>query len=235
MRKLFTLTGLLFSLFAGSVFADGFGINVTRVIFKGNSENTTVVLRNSSSKDTYIVQARMSKTVDGFEPTPFTITPPIFRLEPESTNNLRIRLSSHDSLAQDRESVFYLNTRAIPASIQKDEKNGINSITGTAQFGVGTIIKLFYRPKNISGSSDEAQKNLSFSFVNGGVKVINNSAFYVSFSKLMISGESLLKKNDKTMIAPYSEFIYKTDKKNGRINWSTINDYGGINAYAADL
>ncbi|HBU8526149.1 fimbrial biogenesis chaperone [Klebsiella aerogenes] len=235
MRKLFTSTGFLLALFTSTVFADGFGINVTRVIFKGNSNNTTVVLRNTSPKDTYIVQSRISKTVDGYEQTPFTITPPIFRLEPASTNNLRIRLNSSNLLSQDRETIFYLNTRAIPASIQKDKTDGVNRISGTAQFGVGTIIKLFYRPKNTPGTSDDAQKNVSFSTTPKGIKVKNNSAYYINFSSLTINGIPLIKNNAPSMIAPYDEFIYVSSIKKGKVSWSTINDYGGINAYTTDM
>ncbi|HCC5867069.1 TPA: molecular chaperone [Klebsiella aerogenes] len=237
MKKIITATAtaLVFILFSCTALADGFGLNVTRVIFKGNNDSTTVVLRNSSSKDTYIVQARMSKTVDGFEETPFTITPPIFRLETESTNNLRIKLNHINDLPQKHESVFYLNTRAIPASIKKDEKDGTNRISGTAQFGVGTIIKLFYRPKNLPGSSEEAQKNVSFKRVPNGINVKNNSAFYVSFSKLSVEGESLLKKNLPAMISPYSDVTYVTKINSGKVTWNTINDFGGVNVYETDL
>ncbi|HCD5426579.1 TPA: molecular chaperone [Klebsiella aerogenes] len=235
MRNILTTTTLMLFLVSYSVLADGFGLSVTRVIFKGNSSSTTVVLRNSSAKDTYIVQARMSRTLDGFEQTPFTITPPIFRLEPDSTNNLRIKLNGSIELSQEHESVFYLNTRAIPATMKKDVKDGSNSISGTAQFGVGTIIKLFYRPKNLPGSSEEAQKNISFQIASNGLKVKNNSAFYVSFSKLSLAGESLLKKNSPAMIAPYSDITYITNKKSGKVNWNTINDFGGVNVYTTDL
>ncbi|MDU2098541.1 MAG: hypothetical protein E7E86_09650, partial [Staphylococcus sp.] len=68
MIKFLTITGLMLVLSAGSALANGFGINVTRVIFKGNSDSSTVVLRNASPKDTYIVQPRVRKTVDGFDP-----------------------------------------------------------------------------------------------------------------------------------------------------------------------
>lgn len=235
MRKLFATPALILILVSYSALADGFGLNVTRVIFKGNNDSTTVVLRNSSAKDTYIVQSRISKTVDGFEKTPFIITPPIFRLDPESKNNLRIKLNESSKLPQDRESVFYLNTRAIPASMRKDLNDGSNHISGTAQFGVGTIIKLFYRPKKVQGSSEDAQKNISFEIVSDGLKIKNNSAFYVSFSNLSIAEESLLKKNAPAMIAPYTDIIYMTRKKSGNVTWSTINDFGGINTYATVL
>ncbi|HHI3898482.1 TPA: molecular chaperone [Klebsiella aerogenes] len=235
MRKLFATPALILILVSCSALADGFGLNVTRVIFKGNSDSTTVVLRNSSAKDTYIVQARVSKTVDGFEETPFNITPPIFRLEPESTNNLRIKLNGNNKLSKEHETVFYLNTRAIPASVKKDLIDGVNRVTGTAQFGVGTIIKLFYRPKSLPGSSEEAQKNISFQTVPSGLKIKNNSAFYVSFSKLSLAGESLLRKDAPTMIAPYSDIIYVTNKKSGKVIWNTINDFGGVDIYETAL
>ena len=235
MKKFFATAGLIYFITTGSVLADGFGINVTRVIFKGNSTNSTVTVRNTSSNEIYIVQARMSKTVDGFESTPFAITPPIFRLDPESTNSLRIQIGSRDTLPQDRESVFYLNARAIPASVQKGLGNDADRISGTAQFGIGSIIKLFYRPMGLPGSADSAQRSLTFRVGADGIRVKNNSAFHVSFASLTLGGESLLKRNTPAMLAPYSEYVYAAGNRHGKVVWSTINDFGGINEYTANL
>ncbi|BDH47359.1 fimbrial chaperone BcfG [Salmonella enterica subsp. enterica serovar Choleraesuis] len=235
MNKRLAAFGLMLMLTANISLADGFGINATRVILKQGNDSTTVTLRNTSAQQSYIVQSRMSQTVDGFEQTPFIITPPIFRLDPESTNNLRIRLNGSSSLAQDRESVFYLNTRAIPASTQQGPTGNDKSISGTAQFGVGTIIKLFYRPKGLTGSAEDAQEKLSFMASPRGIRVINNAPYYVSFANLTVDGESLLQRNAPAMLAPFSEYVYPTSHKRGKVAWSTINDFGGINAHTTTL
>ncbi len=235
MKKLFATTGLIFLLTTGLARGDGFGINVTRVIFKGSNDSAMVTLRNTSSHETFIVQTRISKTVDGFESTPFTITPPIFRLDSNSTNNLRIQLGNRNSLQKDRESVFYLNSRAIPASMQKEPDSDARHISGTAAFGVGTIIKLFFRPEGLPGSAESAQQDLVFTAAENGIKVRNNSAYHVSFASLSIAGEPLLINHAPTMLAPYSEYVYASGKKHGRIAWATINDFGGKNAHTTDL
>lgn len=235
MNRVLATMSLVFSLITGSALADGFGINVTRIIFNGNRNNATVTVRNTSAQDIYIVQARISKTVDGYESTPFVITPPIFRLDSESTNNLRIQLSSASNLSQDRESVFYLNTRAIPSSVRKNVNNDTDHISGTAQFGVGNIIKLFYRPAGLSGSVENAQRAISFIPEGKGIRVKNNSAYYISFARMTIAGESLLKQNAPTMLAPYSDYVYSVGTKHGKVAWATINDFGGLNEHTANL
>ncbi|WP_279206111.1 fimbrial biogenesis chaperone [Obesumbacterium proteus] len=233
MKKLIAALGLILLSSLNLSYAEGFGINVTRIVFQEYFDSTTVTLRNTSTSQAYVVQARMSQTIDGFEDTPFIVTPPIFRLDPDTTNNLRIKLDKKSVLPVDRESIFYLNTRAIPSSMQNSYKGDSKRISGVAQFGVGTIIKLFYRPKGLASSPEDAQRKIKFSKTANEMHVRNNSPYFINFASLKIDGKSLIKKNTPAMLEPYSEYFYPTEIKHGKITWSTINDFGGINEYTS--
>lgn len=71
---------------------------------------------------------------------PFIITPPLYRLDKDQQNVERIVLAG--ALPQDKESLYWLNIKAIPAASRKDN---------TLQIAVKTRIKLIYRPAALKG------------------------------------------------------------------------------------
>lgn len=155
--------------------------------------------------------------------------PPLVRLEPNSTHDLRI-LFSGANLPADRESVFYFRASAIPGS-KKDESG--NSLV---RFGVGKSIKLFYRPKGLPGTALDAQKNLQFSRVGQGLKVTNTSPYHVSLAHLSVEGKNLpLDKADAKMIAPFASYTWPLPAAKGTVKWKTIDDHGGKNAFSQKL
>lgn len=217
------------------VLADGFGINATRLIYPAGAESISVSLRNTMKALPYLVQSRVSRSVDGATPAPFQVRPPLFRLDPDSTNQIRI-VALSSPFPEDRESVFYFLTTAIPASTAPQRGSQQNSVNGMAQFGIGNIIKLFYRPSNLSGTSDEAQRDVQISRVAGGVQIINSSPYFVSFASIQVGGHTLkLDSSEALMLAPFGKHIYPLSSAQGQVRWKTINDEGGVNAFTYDL
>lgn len=218
-----------------SVQAEGFGINATRLIYPQGAKSIAVTVRNTMPALPYLVQANISLTMDGNEKTPFWLTPPIFRLEPNSTNQLRIAIN-HPHLPHDRESVFYLNTRAIPASQKGPVNSPAQNVSGAIQLGVGTIIKVFYRPVDLAGSSAQAQQGLKFSVSAKGLSVNNPSPYFVSLAGLTFNGKPLsLVSAEAMMIAPFGSHTYPTTVAKGKVAWRTINDQGGIDGFEYSL
>lgn len=215
--------------------AAGFGINTTRLIFPENAANISVSVRNTQPELSYLVQTSLSKSQEGHENTPFMVTPPLFRLEPNSVNQLRIT-GSGAGLPNDRESVFYFHATAIPASKAPKATQQSSGVQGGAQFGVGNIIKLFYRPSGLPSSPTRAQKTLQFAKVNNALKVSNPSPYFVSLAGLAFAGQTIkLDTPEALMIAPFGTHIYPTPIKRGVIEWMTINDQGGVDAYKQSL
>lgn len=215
--------------------ADGFGINATRLIYPENEKSISVTLRNTMKNSPYLVQTSVSTEQSKAVAAPFIVTPPLFRLEPQSTNQVRIAFKG-SALPRDRESVFYFNATGIPASSSYGSEQQIAGVRGMVQFGVGNIIKIFFRPNGLKMTSDEAQKNLTFSIVANGLKVSNTSPYFVSFASLQVAGKRIaLDTAEQKMIAPFSSHIYPISAKAGVLSWQTINDVGGIDAHTGRI
>lgn len=233
MSRFFPLFSLMLSLVAAPLVAqaEGFGINATRLIYPQGSPSISVEVRNTLTATPYLVKTGISHLQHKYEAAPFAVTPPLFRLEPNSTNQIRIVAHSVNA-PSDRESVFYFHASAIPASAQPESDNQRAGVSGNVQFGVGNIIKLFYRPSGLPSSSAVAQRDLQFSRVKNGIQVSNHSPYFVSFANLKVGGQSLkLDSPEALMIAPFSSHTYPSSVTKGAVQWTTINDEGGTNVF----
>ena len=185
------------------VWADGFGINATRLIYPEKAASISVVVRNTQSSTPYLVQAAVSGTQDTRTPAPFTVTPPLFRLEPQSINQLRIARNPA-SLPTDRESIFYLHATAIPASTTSTASQNEGGIQGSTRFGVGNIIKLFYRPAGLKEHAEAMACHLRFTRMPEGVRVENPTPYFQTLGLLMYDGSPIGLDSQPSMLAPLS-------------------------------
>lgn len=197
--------------------ANGIRVGRTRVIFDANKKEVALALTNTDSQLPWLIQ---SWTDIGDEKTkgPFIVTPPLFRLDGQKEQSLRITWNG-TPLAEDRESLFYMNVRTIPATAKEDEgKNVLRLIYKTR-------IKLFWRPKKIDGTAMESCQKLTFSRSEGKLKVTNGHAFYTVFDSLHIGGISLKKAE---MVAPFSaaSFTLPAQANGSTVTWRCITDYG---------
>lgn len=224
---------VIFSALAGPAYSEGFGIDSTRLIYPEGAKSITTNLRNTMQNTPYLVHVTVDKTAEGHaESTPFTAVPPLFRLEPQGKNQVRI-IGKTQNLPKDRESVFYFHAKAIPSS-QAGTAGENNSVHGGVRFGVGSVIKVFYRPSGLPLSSEEAQAKLQVSKVSTGLKVTNPTPYFISFADLKLNNKSLLK-NSGLMLEPFSEHIYPTAVKTGSLKWQAITDHGGTREYTITL
>lgn len=218
--------------------AEGFGINATRLIYPEGASSISVAVRNTLPQQPYLVQVGISGKQDAQTSTPFVVTPPLFRMEPKSVSQLRIAFTGA-SLPSDRESVFYFQATAIPASTQTDPAQLRNDVQAHVRFGVGSIIKLFYRPASLTGSSAPAQKGLVFTREAGGLKVTNPSPYFVSLAELKAGGQKLaLDTPAALMLAPFGSHTWPVKTAlaaSSQVQWKAINDNGGIDAFSASL
>jgi len=212
--------GLLVFIFAIQFsYAGGILVGRTRVIYHADKKEASLPLSNKSEVNPYLIQSWIDSS-DGKTRGPFVVTPPLFRLNAQEDNSLRISYTA-GNLPKDRESVFYINIRAIP-STPKNDKNELTLV-------VKTRIKLFYRPEGMQGNASDAYKLLTFSRSNGQLRISNPSPYHVVFSFLTV-GNSALKNVE--MVAPKSQLIVELPKDNigNSVEWSAINDYGGDTA-----
>ncbi|MGO2333425.1 fimbrial biogenesis chaperone [Providencia sp.] len=199
----------------------GIIIGSTRIIYEGDKKETAISIKNLD-KTPYLIQswlddeqgATLSKKTQ-----PFIITPPLFRLNGDSANALRIVKIGH--LPDNRESVYWLNIKSIPTS----DPNAKNEL----HISVNSRIKLFYRPALLS-SQDAllAYKKMTFQRNGDALFAKNPTPFYLSLSELDVNGVAI---SNPGMVAPFSEQRWALPVKSTvgplKVKWSTINDYGG--------
>ncbi|HGN9136508.1 TPA: molecular chaperone, partial [Providencia stuartii] len=209
---------LLFSLTSISAYSasNGVGLNATRIIYNQGESSTSIGARNNTDIN-YLARFLVTKNVDGTKSdTPFMVTPPLIKVDSGKSQEVKIHIKPNN-LPTDRESVFYFSATMIPAT------NG--PINGTMlNIGYNNVIKLFYRPKNLSISQKEASEKLSIESTSTGIKVINNSPYFISFSKLSVNGVKidLSMKKRNTMIAPFDSFNYiaPSNGRSGIAKWT---------------
>lgn len=160
----------------------------TRVVYQEGKREATMTVTNADMQTPYLVQSWVDNaSAEDKRPAPFVVTPPLFRLEPEQQNVLRITFT-RGALPADRESMFWLNIKSI-APTQKEDANKL-------QINVKSRFKLFYRPQGLKGEAKDAWMHLTFS-VQGNQLVANNpTPYHISLFSLTVGGKALAEPGD---------------------------------------
>ncbi|HDG1674069.1 TPA: molecular chaperone [Kluyvera cryocrescens] len=224
--RLITLFTLALIASSTAANAEGIQLGRTRVIYDANKKEASLPLINSEKELPWLIQSWVMNA-DNKTRAPFIITPPLFRLDPKSEQTLRI-MKSENITQTNVESLYYLIVRMIPASDRQNQQSNVLNIIYRTQ------IKLFYRPKGLEGSADDACKNLHFSQSGKQLTIENTSHFYTVFSSLTLGSSKV----QADMVAPQSSVTLPLNAPiaTSSASWHCINDYGGETvAYTAAL
>ncbi|MDF3838545.1 fimbria/pilus periplasmic chaperone [Cupriavidus basilensis] len=206
----------------------------TRVIYDARESEAVMKLSNEG-KAPALVQAWIddgdAKAAPAEIAVPFTVTPPVSRIDPSKGQTLRI-LHTGEPLPPDRESVFWLNVVEIPPKPTGDEAE-VNRL----QFAFRSRIKLFYRPAGLKGSAGEAPAQIAWRLVKAGdhqaLEARNPTAYHASFSRLEVTGGGKTARfEDGGMVGPGETKVFPLSGEVGtgtpsRMRYQAINDYGG--------
>lgn len=201
-------TGLLVSTLTSAMQADrrGLSLSQTRVVFNAAAPSISVALRNHSASP-WLVRAQVLTSPDGAQAAPFMVTPPLFRLEPDSQSTVRILRQGTETLPADRESVFYLSFLAIPSSRKLDADMSA-SISAQVTVGVDTVIKLFHRPAGLALTPQAAAEKLTVRLQGDGVDVTNPTPYYQTLATFSLDGKPMPVREAGSMIAPFATRHY---------------------------
>ena len=198
--------------------AGGIALGATRVIYPAEAKQTSLAITNSHKQERYLINAWIEND-RGQKEKSFVVTPPLFVSEPDSENTLRI-IYAGPALAVDRESLFYLNVKAIP-SVDKASVEGKNVL----QLAVLSRIKVFVRPGNLAMQPEEALSHLRFERAGNQLKVSNASPYYITLVNLQLGEQKL----ENLMISPNASAQQRLPSgAGGRLSWQSVNDYGAI-------
>lgn len=213
----------------------------TRVVANSTAKETSVDIINEA-KTAYMVQSWLEDINGNDKNIPVVLTPPVMKLEAERQGKIRLVVMP-GQIAQDRESVYWLNIQEIPPKAKADGKNMLT-------VAVRSKIKVFVRPESIVKRQEETvtlAEKLSLGYEKDGRKVWllikNPTPFYASFGELTVKsgGQKASDVSERfTMSAPFSTQRYSIPAsyigKKVTVTWRTINDYGGTsNAMTKEL
>lgn len=198
--------------------AGGVALGATRVIYPVGAQQTSLAITNSDARDRYLINAWVDNQ-SGKKDKRFVITPPLFVSEPKSENTLRI-IYVGEPLPDDRETLFWLNVKAIP-SVDKNSLEGRNVL----QLAILSRIKLFARPTSLSMQPEEARSKLRFSRSGGALVIDNPTPYYVTLVNLKTGTAKL----PNTMVAPRQNARVNLGAgAGGSVTFQTVNDYGAL-------
>lgn len=216
------LTGLMIAQQASAAIA----LDRTRVVYNGDEKSVSLNLSNENKNLPYLAQAWMEDAQGNKITSPFTVLPPVQRVEPGARTQVKVQAApAANALAQDRETLFYFNLREIPPRSNKPN---------TLQIALQTRIKMFYRPAGIALDKTEAAggewlEKLTLT-KNGDQFMVNNPTPY--FVTIVEGGPSVKGTPvgfEPVMVAPKSAAAIKASAAAFGNNpvFSYVNDYGG--------
>lgn len=204
----------------------------TRVIYDAAQREKSLMLNNTN---TYPVIVQSWVDDGSGDPVnakaPFIVLPAVFRLLPGKTQAIRI-IYNQEPLAEDRESMFWLNLYEIPPLTGREGNDPRITLA------MNTQIKLFFRPKNLKMSSSDAIDKLYFSLVSSAGKFYiecqNPGPFHISFTSLILSNDKnkkTINNTDYLILKPFETLrlpvdINASDARSGRIVFRYIDDIG---------
>lgn len=194
-------------------------VNGGVIHFKGEVVNAACAIDSESMNQTVelgqVRSSRLAKAGDLSSAVGFNI-----KLNDCDTNNtLRIINATNHQLPGDRESLFWVNVKAIPA-MEKDQKN-----ENTLQLAIISRIKMFYRPTHLAMAPEEAPAMLRFRRSGSKLTLINPTPYFITVTNMKAGNSNL----PNTMVPPKGEVSVDIPHAvTGDISFQTINDYGAL-------
>jgi len=235
----------------------------TRVVYNASDRDVTIQLSNAGNTPS-LVQTWVDLGDPKAQPqdidAPFVLSPPMFRIDPNHKQNLRMVFTGK-VLPKDRESLYWLNVLEIPP--KPGESAGENYL----QFSVRSRLKIFYRPANLPGDANAAAKLVKWSYKREGdkgdtIRIVadNPTPYHVSFAEIRLNAlpKDKAKGGDDEasqaaavtagiggavsgMVEPFSkaEFVVTGIPADAKaplsIRFAAVNDWGGFVPDAANI
>ncbi|HBV2141021.1 TPA: molecular chaperone [Klebsiella variicola] len=190
----------------------------TRLVYDASKREAVISVTNGQQSAPHLIQSWVEANGGATDKAPFVVTPPLFRLDAGRENTLRVVFTGASALPDNRESVFWLNVKSIPA-VEKSDQNRL-------LIAVKSKIKLFYRPAILNtDAAADAWKKLSFRHSGGQLTINNPTPYYVSLFSLKAGSQAI---ENPPMVPPFGSV--SVTSPSGTVTWQAISDFGGITA-----
>ncbi len=214
-------------------------LGATRLIVNGKDKEATLRVTNEG-RTAVLLQVWVDNGDSEAEPekiaTPFTVSPPILRLDGKRAQRLRVLFTGAEhTLPSDRESVFWLNVLEIPPKVA--------NTASQMQMAFRTRIKLFYRPRSLQTvNTTNVQEQLRFSLAKQGgnpVLVVGNpTPFHQTLLEMTVGRDkqqavaTLVPENG--MVSPKGQADFALTATKGPVSagmkvfYSVLDDFGSV-------
>jgi chaperone protein EcpD len=210
-------------------------INGTRVIFPAQEREVTIKLTNNG-KAPALVKAWLDDGNLQEAPekiaVPFLLTPALFRLDPTKGQTLRL-IYTNEPLAQDKETLFWLNVLEIPPKAQ--DIGDANRL----QLAIRSRIKVIFRPKGLAGQPDDAPGQTTWQLVRAAdgkgyaLKGANPTPYFVNLGSVSLNAGGKQFEAGNGYIGPRDSALFPVkglDAAPGgatEVEFQSLNDWGG--------
>lgn len=218
-KKYFSAALLVFAALGVVKHAEaGVALGATRVIYPSDQKQVTLGVSNNDAQSTFLIQSWIDNAA-GTKENRFVITPPLFVMQGKKENSLRIIDGANQSLPKDRETLFWVNVKAIPSMKKQQESQN------TLQFAIISRIKLFYRPVGLSMPPEDAPKHLRFHKEGSNLELINPTPYFLTITSLKAGAKAL----SNVMVPPMGNAsVPMNGGSENDITYQTINDFGAL-------
>lgn len=210
-------------------------ISGTRVIYPQSAKDVTVKMENRGTKP-LLVQSWLDDGRDGVNPQqlklPFIVTPPVSRVDPAKGQTVRVTWTGQ-ALPQDRESLYWFNVLEVPPKAKDADAQSV------LQLAFRTRIKMFFRPSGLQGDPAVAAGKLTWSQSGSALQANNSSPYYISMASATITVNGKKIDVDSHTIPPLTNETVPLKNaatvSGGKIEYSTINDFGGVEKHQTTI
>lgn len=207
----------------------------TRLIYPAAVGQVTLNLSNEADNPRLVqvwIDAGDPLVRPEYSDVPFTVTPPILRMDAGQAQALRVAYDGEPAQGG-VEQVYWLNVLGIPP--QTDASHSV-------QFALRSRIKLFLRPPLLPGRAEEAAEGLEWRLPKAGTLHVHNaSAYHVSLTSIVLGSEGRQYRNDDPpMLAPRSSAIVTLHGAPGQasgvalVHFTTLDDHGNTRTHVAN-
>ncbi|VWC72746.1 pilus assembly protein [Burkholderia lata] len=208
-------------------------ISGTRVIFPGKEREVTIKLTNDG-KIPALVQTWIDTGDQNASPetidVPFTLTPSMFRMEPNKGQTLRL-VYTNEPLPADKESLYWLNVLEIPPKAEDGaDRNQL-------QIALRTRIKIIFRPEGLKGDAVAAPSQVRWDIAPGKqgtyvLKATNPTPFVVNIGSILLhaGGQKYDAGAGYVLPGATQEFpvakLHAKPAAGAKVQFNSINDWG---------
>lgn len=225
------MLGLLTGLVAQGAGAD-IVLDRTRLIYLASERDVSITLTNLADSPRLVqawIDAGDARVPAEYSDVPFTVTPPIVRIDPGKGHALRIAVQAPPALAT--ETVYWLNVLSIRPTPTAQTGNVL-------QWAFRTRIKVFLRAVQ---RPDGDQPTLLWRINASRLEVHNPSAYYVTVSRVTLRVDGREYRSDTPpMVAPQATLPVPlnhgfTPTGRATVGFSLIDDHGVTRDYEQRL